>query len=401
MAKFKYVASDSQGRKYTGIVNVKSEEELREIVTSRGYYLVSSKKIVESSQMFSFLESVSPEELSLFARQFAIMLSSGMEIIKAIDILYQNLKKGKLKSILETTKQDLQEGKMLSESFSKFPKTFPLFFRNMIEIGEISGTLDEVLVTLADYYDKDTKTKRKLKSAFSYPIFLVCMAIAVVLLISLYVVPTFVKVFEDLGADLPPITKAVVGVSNFLKTYYMQLIYAVVGLIIFLVIITRFKKVKYFFDFLKTKVPPVSIITNAVITSRFSSGLSTLIGSGMSIVDSMGLMAKLLGNLYVEKTMQQAIASMKEGKTIAQSVGQVKVFPDILIEMISVGEQSGAIEEVLKKTNSYYEDQVDVAIKRMISVIEPVMIILIGGLVVLCLLSVFLPMFDIMGSIEV
>jgi len=401
MPKFKYVASDSSGKKYTGIVNVKNEEELREIVTSRGYYLVSSKKLAESSQLFSFLERVSPEELSLFSRQFAIMLSSGMEIIKAIDILRENTQKGKLKSILETTKQDLQEGMMLSESFQKFPKTFPPFFRNMIQIGEMSGTLDQVLVTLADYYDKDTKTKRKLKSAFAYPIFLISMAIAVVLLISLYVVPTFVNVFNDLGAELPTITKKVVGFSNFLKTYYMQLIYGVLGFIAFIFIIKRFHKVKFFFDMLNTKVPPISTITNAVITSRFSNGLSTLIGSGMSIIDSMMVMSRLLGNLYVEKKIQTAIASIKEGKTISESISQIEIFPKILIEMIAVGEQSGALEEVLKKTNSYYEDQVDVAIKKMISIIEPVMIILIGGLVVVCLLSVFLPMFDIMNSIEV
>ena len=216
MPKFKFKAKDLNNKIIHGVFFAKDEEDLRAIISNLDYYLISSKKIQESSQLFTFLEKIRVDELSLFCRQLAIMLDAGMELNKCIEILKNNTKINKLKTILEVVHYDLMQGMMLSQSLAKYPKTFPVFFRNMIHIGELSGKMSLVLNKLADYYEKDNKTKRKVKSALAYPIFLLTLCMVILAVLSLYVMPIFKDVFTSLEAQLPPITTVVLKITDFI-----------------------------------------------------------------------------------------------------------------------------------------------------------------------------------------
>lgn len=400
MPKFKFKAKDIDNKIIKGVFFAKDEDDLRDIIDNLGYYFISSRKIAESSQLFSFLEKISIDELSLFCRQLSVMLNSGLEITGAIEILKESTKSTKLKEILEATHHNLLQGVSLSESFKKYPKTFPPFFINMIKIGEISGRMGVVLTRLADYYEKDDKVKRKVKSAFAYPLFLIAMSIVVVLIMALYVMPIFQGVFESLNAELPPITKIVLLLTDFIKKNFLFLIIGALVLGIAIFVLMKTKKVRMFVDKYKLIIKPFKDVFQTLTTSRFSNGFSILISSSVPIVESMEIMRHLLDNTYIEKQMEIAVKEVERGQGIAKSIETINVFPSMLPEMITVGEETGHLEEVLNRVTDYYEAQVDYAIKKMTGVIEPVMIIIIGGIVVTCLLAIFLPMLQITGSID-
>ena len=239
MPKYKFKAMDINNKKIKGIFIAQDDDDLKTILTNQNYYLISYKKIAESSQLFAFLEKIKTRDFTLFCRQFAIMLKAGLNIDKSVFILKNSCKNQKLKSILEVVYNDLMKGKMLSESFAKYPKTFPVFFRNMVEIGETSGKLDLIFERLADYYEKEAKTKRKIKSALSYPIFLLIIAFAALAVIAVFVMPNFSSMFDQFGADLPGISKAVINVSTFIQDNILNIILYVFLIIVIFILLGK------------------------------------------------------------------------------------------------------------------------------------------------------------------
>ena len=400
MPKFKFKAKDINSKVIKGVFFAKDENDLRAIVDNLGYYLISYKKIAESSQLFTFLEKIKIGDIAVFCRQLSIMVSSGLELGTAIEILKETTKTPKLKEILETTHHDLLQGIPLSESFKKYPKTFPLFFINMIKIGEVSGKLPIVLNRLADYYEKDDKVKRKVKSAFAYPIFLIALAFIVLCIMALYVMPIFKDVFESLNAKLPKITQVVVNVTDFIRNNFLIIVLVILALVVLILVLRQNKKIKFVMDKLKLEIPPFKDVNLTVATSRFASGFSILLSSSMPVIDSIETMRHLLGNTYIENQMEVSVSELNRGQGIAKSLETINVFPPMLCEMITVGEQTGNLEEVLNRVTEYYENQVEYSMKKLTSAIEPVLILIIGLIVVVCLLAVFIPMLEITSSID-
>ena len=400
MPKFKFKAKDINNKVIKGVFFAKDENDLRAIVDNLDYYLISYKKIAESSQLFTFLEKIKIGDIAVFCRQLSIMVSSGLELGTAIEILKETTKTPKLKEILETTHHDLLQGIPLSESFKKYPKTFPLFFINMIKIGEVSGKLPIVLNRLADYYEKDDKVKRKVKSAFAYPIFLIALAFIVLCIMALYVMPIFKDVFESLNAKLPKITQVVVNVTDFIRNNFLIIVLVILALIVLILVLRKNKTIKYVMDKLKLQIPPFKDVNLTVATSRFASGFSILLSSSMPVIDSIETMRHLLDNTYIENQMEVTVSELNRGQGIAKSLETIDVFPPMLCEMITVGEQTGNLEEVLNRVTEYYENQVEYSMKKLTSAIEPVLILIIGLIVVVCLLAVFIPMLEITSSID-
>lgn len=400
MPKYKFKAMDINNKKIKGIFIAQDDDDLKTILTNQNYYLISYKKIAESSQLFAFLEKIKTRDFTLFCRQFAIMLKAGLNIDKSVFILKNSCKNQKLKSILEVVYNDLMKGKMLSESFAKYPKTFPVFFRNMVEIGETSGKLDLIFERLADYYEKEAKTKRKIKSALSYPIFLLIIAFAALAVIAVFVMPNFSSMFDQFGADLPGISKAVINVSTFIQDNILNIILYVFLIIVIFILLGKLKSVRRLYDKIKLNMPFFKNLTIASITSRFANGFSVLLNSGISLLSCVNTISKLLGNKIVEEKLQVVKNEISSGRTVAKSLETINLFPDMLIEMISVGESTGNLEEVLNKITDYFEEQLDIEIKSMTAAIEPVMIIFIGLIVVVVLLAIFLPMLELMSAIE-
>lgn len=400
MPKFKFKAKDINNKVIKGVFFAKDETDLRAIVDNLDYYLISYKKVAESSQIFTFLEKIKISEIAIFCRQLSIMVSSGLEISTAIEILKDTTKTPKLKEILETAHHELLQGIPLSESFKKYPKTFPVFFINMIKIGEVSGKLPIVLNRLADYYEKDDKIKRKVKSAFAYPIFLLGLAFVVLCIMALYVMPIFKDVFESLNAKLPQITQTVINVTDFIRENFLTIIITILCLVIAFFVLRRNKSIKRGFDKLKISVPPLKDVNLTLATSRFASGFCILLSSSMPVIDSMETMRHLLGNTYIEEQMEVTVSEVNRGQGIAKSLETINIFPPMLCEMITVGEQTGNLEEVLNRVTEYYENQVEYSMKKLTASIEPVMIMVIGLIVVVCLLAVFIPMLEITSSID-
>ena len=400
MPKYKYRAMDLTNKRISGTFIAVDDDDLKRILKSQNLYLISYKKIPESSQLFSFLEKIKLDDFTLFCRQFSIMINAGLNIDKTIQILRDQTKNKKLKSILEVTYNDLMKGKTLSESFAKYPKTFPVFFRNMVAIGELSGRLDIVFNRLADYYENDAKTRKKVKSALSYPLFLIGIAIGALAVISLFVMPNFSSMFASFGADLPVISQIVIDVTNFFRENFLQIVGILILLIFMFILSSKIPSVAKFYDRLKIEAPIIKNLNIASMTSRFSNGFSVLLSNGMQLIDAIDIISKLLGNKVVEEKLQIVKNEISVGKQISKALETINLFPDMLIEMIAVGEETSSLEEVLNRVTPYFDDQVSAEIKKMTGAIEPIMILMIGLIVVVVLLAIFLPMLDLMSAIE-
>ncbi|MDD3957546.1 MAG: type II secretion system F family protein [Candidatus Izemoplasmatales bacterium] len=400
MPKFRFKAKNLDNKIIKGILVAKNVDELREIISHYDYFLLWSKKIPESSQLFTFLEKIKIDDLTSFCRQFAVMISSGIEIIDSISSLRDNTKNAKLKSILTDCHRRMMEGSSLSASFAKYPKTFPPFFTNMLLIGEASGNMDYVLNRLADYYEKDAKTKKKIKASMTYPKLLLLMGIAVVLVLSVFVMPIFSDLFGNFDADLPEITVIVNKITTFIRSNIGLIIIAAMVLVIGLSIFKQTKLGTRVIDRVRLSIPVLRYVTIATITARFANGFGVLIDSGAKIVDSLDIIGRLLGNTVVEDLFKIATSEIKRGQPIAKSLQTIDIFPNMLIEMIRVGESSDSIDKVLKRTGDYFDEQVNVTIQKMTTFIEPLFMLAIGGIVAVILLSVFLPMMSLMDAIS-
>jgi type IV pilus assembly protein PilC len=269
----------------------------------------------------------------------------------------------------------------------------------MVYIGEISGNLDVIMVKLANYYEKDGRIKQKAKSALVYPTILVCLVVAVLIVLLMFVLPQFKDLISQLGGEMPMITRIVMDMSDFISENFPVL---ALGIMIMSLLLGGFGKTKTgrkFYDKVKLNVPVIKRITISVLTSRFARGFGTLLSSGIQIIEAMNVMSNLLGNKVVEEKFMFVCEEIKVGQPIAKSIEAINVFPSMLTEMISVGEMTGELDNILNTTADYFDDQVDVAISRMTAMIEPTLIIVIGIIVALVILSIFLPIMSIMQSI--
>lgn len=400
MPKYRFKAKNIDNKTMRGILIAKDDDDLREIISHQNYYLISHRKIAESSQLFAFLEKIKPDHLTAFCRQFSVMVGAGIELIDSIASLKDNTANHKLKKILTDVHRSMLEGNMLSACLAKYPKTFPSFFTNMVYIGEVSGGMEFVLNRLADYYENDAKVKKKVKSSMTYPKMLMALSVLVVIALSVFVMPMFSDLFSSFNAELPPVTVIINNITSFIRTNIGMLVVGAIIVYILLLLLGRTKKGRWFFDFLKLNTPIIKHVTVSTVTARFARGFGVLVESGMQIVDSMEIIGRLLGNVIVEKKFQITIAEIKRGQPIAKSLQTIDTFPIMLIEMITIGEESGAIDVVLNKTAGYFDDQLTNSIQKMTTMIEPLFIIMVAGMVIVILLSVFLPMMGLMDAIE-
>lgn len=400
MPKYRFKAKNIDNKILRGVYVARDDDDLREIISNQGFFLISFRKIPESAQLFSFLEKIKPDDLTAFCRQFSIMVTAGIEISDCIASLRDNTKVKKLKTILEDVHKSLMEGVMLSEAFAKYPKTFPQFFTNMIYIGELSGNMDFVLNRLADYYENDAKVKKKIKSSLTYPKILLLLSVAVVIVLSVFVMPMFSDLFSGFSAELPPLTVTINNITFFIRDNIGLLLAGGIIFYILLILFGRTKIGRQVIDYIKLKGPIIKNVTISSVTARFARGFGVLVESGMQIIDSIEIIGRLLGNVAVEKQFIIVTSEIKRGQPIAKSLETIDIFPTMLIEMVKVGEESGAIDKVLNKTANYFDDQVTNSIQKMTTFIEPMFILTVAGIIVVILLSVFLPMMGLMDAIE-
>lgn len=399
MRKFKYTAVNIEKRKFTGSFFAENENHLRQQLAQQNLFLIKCKPVTDATpnQFFSLTGKVKISELTTFCRQFAILLNSGISILDSLSQLKSQPFSGFFRKIIFMVYDDVKIGVLLSKAMEKHKKVFPEFFRSMIYVGEISGNLETILTNLADYYEKEAALNRKVKSALAYPIFMGILLIAVVLMFLYLVIPQFEDTLSKLEIKkLNPITAFVFGASNWIRANGLKLLYALVLIFALVFLMSRTQKGKYFIDVLKYKLPIIKNVQIDMVASKFTKSTGLLLSSGMNLVDALEVVKNLLGNRYVQKQFACVIEDVRRGASLTFAMDNYKVFPQMLIQMLSTGEKTGAIDDILLRTQNYFDQEVESSILRATAVIQPVMLIIMGLVIGMLFIAIYSPMIAIM-----
>lgn len=402
MPYYKCEVINSEGKKKNLIKEANDQLSLKAYLKRDGYTLLRAQMIKEKkpNTFFSVSSKVKITEVCVFLRQFSVMINASISISDSLNTLKMQSFTKTFQKVLMEIHEDILSGKLLSDAFAKHPKVFPPFFCEMVAIGEVSGSLDKVLSSMADYYENDQKIRKKAKSAMVYPIILLVLVVVVIFFLSLVILPQFKDMFEQYGGEIPKFTQIVLAFSTFLKENLWFILFAIISLVLILFLFfAKTKMGKKALDWLKLNLPIIRNVTIATMSSRFVKAFIILLESGMNITDAMENLTPILNNGVFEEKFKFAIEEVKRGKRIAKSIEDTNIFPKLLTEMIKVGEKSGNLEEVLKSTSMFFDAQVESSISKATAALEPVMILLLGGMVAGVLLAVYLPMIDLMNQI--
>lgn len=358
------------------------------------------KKPKDLFENVGFLQpKIKEKDVVIFARQFATMINAGLPIIQCLDLLSAEEPNKKFKKIIQTIKADIEGGISLSESLAKYPDVFDELFVNLVAAGEAAGILDVILNRLSNYMEKAMKLKAKVKGAMTYPASVLVISIGVVVLLLYKVVPVFEDMFSGMGSALPAPTQFLVDASQFVQDY---IIYIAVAFAVFVFIFRRYYKTergRLTVDKYVLKSPVFGMLLKKVAVAKFSRTLSTMISSGVPILDGLEIVSKTAGNKVVENALMDTRKSISEGKTISEPLAASGIFPSMVVSMIGVGENTGALDEMLSKIADFYDDEVDAAVEALTALLEPFMMVFLGGIVGGMLIALYLPIFSMAGAV--
>ncbi|MDH4222990.1 MAG: type II secretion system F family protein [candidate division Zixibacteria bacterium] len=399
MPLFEYKGKTLAGTTVSGELKARDRNELEKLLRSNKI-LVSSVIRKSSGIKLNFGRGrVKKVQISRFTRQFATMIGAGLPMVQCLEILAQQSDSAELRRVVGEIKESVQGGTTLSEALSKHKKIFDDLYVNMVDAGEIGGALDSILLRLASYREKADALVRKVRGALVYPSLILTVAIFVTFAMLTFIVPVFAKMFQGVGAELPGPTKFVMDLSAFLRNNSLT------GLILLALLAIGFRfyiktdQGHLTVDKILLRLPLIGSLLRKSAISRFTRTLGTLISSGVSILDALDITAKTAGNRVIQEAIKKSVLSIAEGETITQPLKETGVFPPMVTQMISVGEKTGGLDDMLNKIADFYEEEVDAAVSTLTSMIEPVVIIFMGVVVGGILISMYLPMFDIIGKI--
>ena len=399
MPVFTYKGKTLGGAQVAGELKAKNRVELERILRSKKI-LVSQVSTKPSHIKITLGSGVKKVHISRFTRQFSTMIGAGLPMVQCLEILSQQMESAHLRNIVSQVKESVQAGTTLAEALSKHKKVFDDLYVNMVDAGEIGGALDVILSRLASYREKADALTRKVKGAMIYPAVVMTVAIGATFIMLTYIVPVFAKMFAGLGAELPGPTKFILGLSAFLRGNILT------GLVLLILGIVAFKfysktdQGRLNVDRLKLRIPLIGDLIRKSAISRFSRTLATLISSGVPILEALDITARTSGNRVIHDAIKASVLSIAEGETITQPLKQCGVFPPMVTQMISVGEKTGGLDDMLSKIADFYDEEVDAAVAALTSVIEPVIIVFMGAVIGGILVSMYLPMFEIIGKIQ-
>jgi len=344
--------------------------------------------------------SVSTKDLVIFTRQFSTMIDAGLPLVQCLDILGSQIENPAFARVLRTVKNDVEGGLTFSDSLAKHPKIFDHLFCNLVRAGEIGGILDTILQRLAAYIEKNAKLVRQVKSALTYPIGVLAIAVGVIGIMMIFVIPSFESMFKEFGGELPALTQTVINLSHFFVDNVFLLVGGIVGGIYSFVYWKRTPSGTRIIDRALLQMPVIGGVMRKIAVARFTRTLGTLLSSGVPILDAMEIVAKSSGNYIIEQGIMTARSKIAEGKNMAEPLAETQVFPSMVVQMIAVGEQTGALDTMLNKIADFYEEEVDVAVSAMTSLLEPIMMVFIGGSVGTMIIAMYLPIFTMAGNIK-
>jgi type IV pilus assembly protein PilC len=400
MPVFTYQGTNKAGTKVTGERTANTKDELK---ASLRREQINVSKLSEKGKEFSipsFGSGVDSKELAIFTRQFSVMIDAGLPLVQCLEILAGQQENKTFQKILNGTRASVEGGSTLSAAMKQYDKVFDALYYNMVEAGETGGILDTILQRLSSYIEKNVKLKRAVKSAMIYPVAVLGIAGAVIILLLWKVVPIFITLFNGLGVDLPLPTRIVIMLSNFVGSIYGLLILVFfVGIIFALKFWYGTPQGRYAIDSVLLKLPLIGILLRKIAVARFTRTLGTLISSGVPILEGLDITARTSGNAVVERAITETRKAVEAGRSLVDPLKETDVFPGMVTQMIGVGEQTGAMDAMLQKIADFYEDEVDAAVKDLLTAMEPIMIVVLGVVVGGIVISMYLPLFSLIGKL--
>jgi type IV pilus assembly protein PilC len=401
MPVYTYRGTNRSGSSVSGEVTATSKADLQNILRRQQ---ITATKMSEKGKEFNlptFGGSVKAKELAVFTRQFSVMIDAGLPLVQCLEILAGQQENKLFQKVLTGTRSAVEGGATLSAAMRQFPKVFDSLYVNMVEAGETGGILDTILQRLSLYIEKNVKLQRAVKSALVYPIGVLTVAGAVIVLLLWKVVPVFGTLFAGLGVALPLPTRIVIGASNFIGSYFgLALLVGLVAAIFGIKVWYGTTQGRYIIDSGLLKAPVIGILLRKIAVARFTRTLGTLISSGVPILEGLDITAKTAGNAVVERALLKVRKALEEGKSLTEPLRETEVFPGMVTQMIGVGEQTGAMDAMLQKIADFYEDEVDAAVKDLLTALEPVMIVFLGTVVGGVVISMYLPLFSLIGQLS-
>jgi type IV pilus assembly protein PilC len=398
MPVFEYKGKTLAGAAVQGQLKAKSKQDVERVLRQNRILVKSITKKAPEIQI-KFGTGVKRVEVSRFTRQFATMIGAGLPMVQCLDILSTQTENKELAKVIASVKESVQGGSTLSEALARHPKIFDHLYTNMVEAGEVGGALDAILLRLANYREKADKLIRKVKGAMVYPSVIVVVALGVTIGMLTFIVPVFAKMFSSLNAELPKPTQVVLMISYFLKANFLYLFFGTLGLLGLFIWWKKTPTGALMVDKALLATPVLGNLVRKSAVARFTRTLGTLLSSGVSILDALEITAKTAGNLVIANAINKSVMAIAEGDTITGPLKESGVFPPMVTQMISVGEKTGGLDEMLSKIADFYDEEVDAAVSALTSMIEPIIIVFMGVIIGGILIAMYLPMFDIIGKI--
>jgi type IV pilus assembly protein PilC len=401
MPVFTYKGTNRSGATVAGEMNASNKAELQQLLRRQQ---ITPTRMSEKGKEFNlptFGGGVNAKELAIFTRQFSVMIDAGLPLVQCLEILASQQENKTFQKVLTGTRTSVEGGSTLSAAMKQYPKVFDALYTNMVEAGETGGILDTILQRLSSYIEKNVKLQRAVKSALVYPVGVMTIAAGVITLLLWKVVPIFAALFAGLGVDLPLPTKIVIALSNFVGSIF--------GLLLFVGTIASVFAVKVWYgtpvgrmaiDTIILKLPVLGILMRKIAVARFTRTLGTLISSGVPILEGLDITAKTSGNAVIERALTKVRKSLEEGRSLTDPLKESEVFPGMVTQMIAVGEQTGAMDAMLQKIADFYEEEVDAAVKDLLTALEPIMIVFLGLVVGGVVISMYLPLFSLIGKLS-
>ncbi|HHX15655.1 MAG TPA: type II secretion system F family protein [Fibrobacter sp.] len=397
MPIFLYKAQNAQGNVFDGQIEAKSKDEAESLLR-RKRLIVQSVKKKPTEINLTIGTGIGAADISRFTRMFSSMVSAGLPMLQCLNILEEQMENAALKAVVHKVGMSINGGSSLADALALHPKVFDKLYCNMVAAGEAGGILEGILLRLADYQETSERTKRKVKKAMMYPMMVVFVALGAVIALLTFVVPVFAGMFIEMGAELPGPTQLVMDISNMIQDYVFVWVTLIVVAIVGMRTVLKVPKLRFRYDSLLLKVPKVGDLLTKTAVARFGRTLGTLLNAGVSIIEALQVTAKTAGNMAVEKAILRIAQSIAGGKPIVEPMKEVGIFPPMVIQMTGVGETTGNLGGMLLKVADFYDEEVDAAVDSVTSMLEPIIIVFMGGAIGFIMVAMYMPMFS-MGDL--
>lgn len=401
MPNYRYKVMNQNGERLEGVYTANNKEDVMAMIRTNNYYPLKIEEIIESKRIeLDSFSKIKVKDIAIFCRQFYTMLNAGATITRCLNVLSQQVPNKKLRKSIIEVDESVKKGLTLSKAMKKEEGIFPELFVSMVEAGEVSGNLDLILQRMAVHYEKENKLNNKIKSAMIYPIILGLLSISIVTFILTFVMPTFIGMFQSSGVELPLPTKILLNMSNAIRTKWPVIILIILGIVLGLKHYFKTENGQLLFSKMKLKLPIIKGLNEKIIVTRFTRTLSTVLSSGISLIQGLQVVSSVIGNKVVEYKLLDVKDQLIKGVGLSEPLKDTGVFPPMLYSMVKIGEESGSLDDILDKTADFYDEELDTAVQQFTAILEPTMILIMGVVIGFIIISIALPMFSMADTVK-